>query len=191
MPQLWTIAGLNSAGNTTLADRWFATRIPVISPDSIAATQGLSAVQSAKTAIREQEHLLVSGQSFAIDTTCSGKRALAVMKKARETGFKVNLMFVGVESLALCQARIHERIASGGDAVPPEDVARRFVRTLANLPAAIAERAFIVDNTGEKRRLLLSVEHGRIKHLSQNLPSWAQQAIPTELIRARDPVLER
>lgn len=138
MPQLWMIAGPNGAGKTTLADRWFTTRIPVISPDSIAAEQGLSAVQSAKTAIREQEHLLVSRQSFAIDTTCSGKRALAVMKRAREAGFKVNLIFVCVESLALCQARILERVASGGHAVPPEDVARRFVRTLANLPAALA-----------------------------------------------------
>lgn len=126
MPQLWIIAGPNGAGKTTLADRWFATRIPVISPDSIAATQGLSAMQSAKAAIRAQENLLISGQSFAIDTTCSGKRELAVMRRAREAGFKVNLIFVCVESLALCQARIHERVASGGHAVPPEDVARRL-----------------------------------------------------------------
>ncbi len=150
-------------------------------------------MQSARAAIREQEELMLSGRSFAIDTTCSGKRELAVMKRAREIGFKVNLLYVSVESLALCQARIKERVESGGHAVPPEDVARRFIRTLARLPDAltIAERAFVVDNTGEKRRLVFSIEHGRIKHLSHNLPDWVRQAIPTGRISTRDFSLER
>lgn len=182
MPQLWIIAGPNGAGKTTVADRWPAPRIPVISPDTIAAAQGCSPIQAGKAAITEQERLLATSTSFGVDTTFSGNRELALMKRASEAGFKVNLIFVCVESLALCQARILERVASGGHAVPAEDVARRYGRSLNNLTAAfvLAERVFVLDNTGEKRRLLLSIERDRIKHISSNMPQWAKDTIPDQ-----------
>ena len=53
MPQFWVIAGPNGAGKTTVADRWLAPRIPVVSPDSIAAGHGLSPIQAGKAAVRE------------------------------------------------------------------------------------------------------------------------------------------
>lgn len=186
MPQLWIVAGPNGAGKTTVADRWLAPRIPVVSPDTLAAQRHLTPIQAGKAAVTEQERLLAAGESFVIDTTLSGNRELALMKRAAEVGYKVNLVFVCVESLALCQARILERTDSGGHAVPPQDVARRYTRSLANLPAAcaLAERVFVLDNTGEKRRLLLSVERGRVKHLSGNLPRWAKEAIPPRFAHA-------
>jgi len=187
MPQLWIIGGPNGAGKTTVADRWFALRIPVISPDSISVLQELSPVRAGKFAIQEQERLLLEGASFAVDTTFSGKREIDLMMRADKAGFKVNLIFVCVVNVALCQARIEERIHSGGHAVPAEDVIRRFDRSLANLAIAfdIAERIFVLDNTGEKRKLLLSVENGRVKHLSNNIPEWAKRAIPDSIILSR------
>jgi predicted ABC-type ATPase len=94
MPQLWVIAGPNGAGKTTIADRWFARRIPVISPDYFAAKQLLSPVQAGRAALQEQERLLGEGTSFAIDTTLSGKRELALMKRATKMGYKTNLVFI-------------------------------------------------------------------------------------------------
>lgn len=187
MPQLWIVAGPNGAGKTTVADRWLAPRIPVVSPDTLAAQRNISPIQAGKAAVLEQERLLATSVSFALDTTLSGNRELALMKRATDAGYKVNLVFVCVESLALCQARILERTESGGHAVPPEDVARRYGRSLANLPAAcvLSDRVFVLDNTGEKRRLLLSVERGSVKHLSGNLPRWATEAIPPRFTRSR------
>jgi len=192
MPQLWIVAGPNGAGKTTIADLWLASRIPVISPDNLAATQGISPMQAGKAAVLEQERLLSSGISFAVDTTFSGHRELDLMKRAKTAGFKVNLIFICVTSPALCQARIEERVLSGGHAVPARDVPRRFKRSLANLTIAfdIAERVFLLDNTGEKHRLLLSIERGRVKHLSNNIPDWAKQAISERFIRSRGPSLE-
>lgn len=179
MPQLWIIAGPNGAGKTTVADRWFAPRIPVVSPDTIAVQSGIGPIRAGRMAVFEQERLLAAGASFALDTTLSGKRERVLMKRATDAGYKVNLVFICVESLSLCQARILERTESGGHAVPFADVARRYGRSLANLPAALvlAERVFVLDNTGERRRLLLSVEQGRIKHLSGNLPVWAKAVV--------------
>ena len=193
MPQLWIVAGPNGAGKTTLADRWLSPRIPVVSPDTLATGSGLNPIQAGRAAVAEQERLLAAGDSFALDTTLSGNRELALMKRAADAGYKVNLIFVCVENLALCQARILERTESGGHAVPPKDVARRYGRSLANLPSAclLAERVFVLDNTGEKRRLLLSIERDRVKHLSGHLPQWAKEAIPPRFIRSRSHDLAR
>ncbi|KXW57009.1 hypothetical protein FEMY_24730 [Ferrovum myxofaciens] len=105
------------------------------------------------------------------------------MKRAVGCGYKVNFIFVCVESLALCQVRILERVDSGGHAVPAEDVSRRYSRSLRNLASAfdLAERVFILDNTEEKRRLLLSVEHGRERETSPSAlrkSRRAQKKIP-------------
>lgn len=132
MPQLWIVAGPNGAGKTTLADCWLSGRIPVISPDAIAALHGVSPIQAGRKAVLEQERLLVANASFALDTTLSGNRELAVMKRAAQAGYKVNLIFVCVENPAFCQTRVHERVASGGHSVPAEDVARRYGRSLSN-----------------------------------------------------------
>ncbi|MBW8067788.1 MAG: AAA family ATPase [Ferrovum sp.] len=187
MPQFWVVAGPNGAGKTTVADRWLAPRIPVVSPDSIAASHGLSPIQAGKAAVREADRLLAAGENFAIDTTLAGNRELTLMKRAADAGYKVNLIFISVRSLELCQTRILERIDGGGHAVPPSDVARRYQRSLDHLAVAIdlADRVFVLDNTGKKRRLLFSIEHGRVKHLSNRLPAWANAAIPSHLIRSR------
>ena len=188
MAQLWIVAGPNGAGKTTLADRWLAQRIPVVSPDAIAATLNLPPLHAGRLAVQEQERLLASRVSFALDTTFSGNRELALIKRAADAGYKVNLIFVCVASVALCHARIHERVENGGHAVPAADVARRFGRSLENLSTAfdLVDRIFVLDNTGEKRRLLLSVDHDRVKHLSRNLPQWAKSAIPERIIRSRN-----
>ncbi len=188
MAQLWIVAGPNGAGKTTLADRWLAPRIPVVSPDAIAISEKVSPIQAGRMAVLEQERLLANSASFALDTTFSGNRELTLMKRAAKAGYKINLIFLSVDSVALCLARIHERIDSGGHSVPAEDVARRFIRSLDNLSTAfdLADRVFVLDNTGEKRRLLLSVDQHRVKHLSRNLPQWASAVIPEHIINSRD-----
>ncbi|PWU11885.1 MAG: zeta toxin family protein [Verrucomicrobia bacterium] len=185
MPQLWVIAGPNGAGKTTIADRWFAARIPVISPDYFAAQYNLHPFQAGRRALQKQEQLLREGISFAVDTTLSGNRKLALMERAANAGYKVNLIFVCLKDAALCHTRITERTTRGGHTVPIEDVVRRYNRSLSNLNKAIdlAERFFVLDNTGKNRRLLFSMKRGRIKYLSNKLPEWARTWIPSNLLK--------
>lgn len=86
---------------------------------------------------------------FAVDTTLSGRRELALMRRAADCGYKVNLVFVCLESPQLCQSRVAQRVAVGGHAVPPKEIARRYWRSVANLAEAMecAHRVLVLDNS--------------------------------------------
>ncbi|WP_342234415.1 zeta toxin family protein [Ralstonia sp. OTU4908] len=189
-PQLWVVAGPNGAGKTTLTGQHFAGRVVVVNPDDIALRinphhNGSSAVmvQAGREAIKQREALLAQKASFAVETTLTGKGELDLMRRASAQGYKVNLFFVGLDNAQLSAGRVAQRVRSGGHPVPLDDIFRRFDRSLANLSVALpmADRAFVLDNSGLRRQLLLSVENGRVKHFTKQLPAWAQTAIPAAM----------
>jgi predicted ABC-type ATPase len=109
------------------------------------------------------------------------------LRRARVAGYKITLVYIGVDSPDVLLGRIAQRIIAGGHDVPTEDVDRRYLRSMANLAVALqrTDRAFVLDNTGQRFRLLLSLESGQVRHLSRNLPRWAQDALPSTLLRRR------
>ena len=145
-------------------------------------------MQAGREAIRRQEVLLAQGVDFALETTLSGNRELALMRRAQDAGYQVNLVYVGIDTPTTTLGRIAQRVASGGHAVPAADVARRVARSLSQLATALTmvDRAFVLDNTGRRYRLLLSMEHSQVKHLSHHLPLWAREALPPDLLRGQD-----
>jgi predicted ABC-type ATPase len=194
MPQLWVVAGPNGAGKSTLTRRYLAGRLPIVNPDDIAQeldpTNPIRVrirVRAGREAIRRQEAWLTQGADFAMETTLAGNRELALLRRVRAAGYKVTLVYIGVDSPDVLLGRIAQRITEGGHDVPTEDVDRRYIRSLANLAVALrsVDRVFVLDNTGWRYRLLLSLESGQAKHLSRNLPRWAQDALPSTLQQRR------
>ncbi|WP_420962254.1 AAA family ATPase [Brucella sp. IR073] len=186
-PQLWVFAGPNGAGKSTLARRYVVGRLEIVNPDDIARqiAPGLpadrkTAVRAGRLAVERRKALLDARESFAIETTLTGQGARAFMLQARERGYKVNLVFIGLHSIIQAQSRVTERVRQGGHAVPKADIERRFVRCMNHLAEAmrIADRVLVLDNSGKRRRLILIRENGRTKLLSRNVPNWARTAIP-------------
>lgn len=184
-PQLWVVAGPNGAGKSTLVSHRVARRIPVVNPDDIAVE--LPAVggrpderRAGAPALKRRSELLEAGASFAIETTLSGSSTLRFMAAARAARHKVTLVYVGLVSSDLSALRVASRVRRGGHKVPVSAVYRRYPDTLARLPRAIAlaDRTLILDNSGARRRLLLSVEHGRVRFLARDLPVWFAGALP-------------
>jgi predicted ABC-type ATPase len=178
-PQLWVIAGPNGAGKTTLVTRRLAGRMTVVNPDEIAArlpriAGRLDERQAGVIAVRERGRLLAEGRSFAIETTLTGASALQLMRRARACNYKITLVFVGLERADLSASRVADRVWHGGHDVPLDAIARRFPVSLANLaPAlALADRAYIFDNSEERRRFLLKVEGGAVRWQAERLPTW-------------------
>ena len=138
-----------------------------MNPDVIARTLppgrdgGLDVLAAGRQAVRERERLLTAREAVAIETTLSGRGELAFAARA---------------------------VAEGGHDVPRADLLRRFDRSLANLEGAmrLADRAYVLENSGLRRRLVLARVDGRTRVLSRRLPDWVERAIPAEL-RTPDP----
>lgn len=74
--------------------------------------------------------------------------------------------------------RIAVRVMDGGHHVPGADVERRYLRSLANLPEglALADRAWLLDNTRTRMWLVASIERGEVKTMINAQPKWVRQA---------------
>lgn len=191
-PQLWVFAGPNGAGKSTLVSRHgVADRLPVVNPDNIAQQispghHGETSVmiQAGRIALAERQRLLAERRSFAFETTLTGRGELALMTEAKRQGYKVNLVFVGVRGVEHSRSRVALRVREGGHPVPVADILRRFDRSQKNLAPAIrlSDRAYVLDNSRSRPRLILKIEQGQTKTISRNVPEWAKKAIPADLL---------
>jgi predicted ABC-type ATPase len=111
--------------------------LPVVNPDDIADLEGVSAVSAGRLAIRRQHDLLDAKESFAFETTLSGRHELELMRRAAASGYKVNLVFIALGTPELSIGRIVQRVLDGGHNVPPTDVKRRYGRSMEHLPQAL------------------------------------------------------
>ena len=187
-PQVWIIAGPNGAGKSTLVAQLLAGRMPIINPDDIAAalprrpSGTLDELLAGREALRERERMLGSGHSFAIETTMSGNNPTRFMREASGRGYALTLVYVGIASAALSLQRVRDRVAAGGHDVPVEAVMRRYPDTMAKLATALGlvDRAYIVDNSGARRRLLIKTEGRRATSVAVDLPKWAVSAVPEQ-----------
>jgi predicted ABC-type ATPase len=178
-------AGPNGSGKSTLtACVHFEGRHNLLDPDAVAkrlnpSNPPLAAVSAAREVIRRIQGFVERNESFAVETTLSGRNYLKAMEEAKQNGYLVRLIFVCLERPALNLLRVSERVRKGGHSVPEADVVRRYERSLANLPAAlkIANEAIAFDNSDTSPRKVFETIHGVISWHSRNLPEWARKIV--------------
>jgi predicted ABC-type ATPase len=160
--------------------------MPVINPDDIAAALprrgdgSLDELRAGRQALRERQQMLDAGSSFAVETTMSGNNPLRFMSEASERGYMLTLVYVGIGSAALSIQRVRDRVAAGGHDVPIDAILRRYPDTMAKLATALVmvDRAYIIDNSQTRQRLLIKIEGGRVCNLAEDMPAWAMRAVP-------------
>jgi predicted ABC-type ATPase len=185
-PTLTIIAGANGAGKSTLTagspDTFSA--IPLLDPDAFANTlrsseTGISAVAAGKEVLRLAKEHLKRRESFAVETTLSGKNYLQMMQYARgiDQGFEVVLIYIGTERVEINLARIAWRVRAGGHDVPEIDVRRRYLRSIQNLPVAagIADRVLLFDNSDDLGYQPVGLLSRGSHQWFEPLPVWAAE----------------
>ncbi|WP_342067034.1 AAA family ATPase [Achromobacter kerstersii] len=187
--QLWVIAGPNGAGKSTLISDRLHGRLPFVNPDDIARRISPTdfdnpqyIIQAGRQAVSERRAHLEARRSFAIETTLTGNSPLDLIDQAKALQYKVNLVFIGLDDVALSMARVALRVRAGGHKVPAKDLLRRFSRSMENLRLASArvDRLWLLDNSGERRRLVLSSVLNQPRFMSQSIPSW----VPADIVSA-------
>jgi predicted ABC-type ATPase len=92
---------------------------------------------------------ILSGESFIVETTLSGRTFHQILRRLRDARYEVNIVFIYLGSAQAGIARVCERVSRGGHAVPESDIIRRFTRSCSNfwhLYRLLADRWFLFYN---------------------------------------------
>lgn len=159
------IAGPNGAGKTTFAREYLPHEAGVlhfVNADLIAAglsplRPSLAALAAGRLMLREIDRLASARESFAFESTLSGRSYLSRIRRWKTDGYRIEILYLKLDSPRLSLARIHARVKQGGHPVPRADVLRRFERSWRNLLyqyRPLADAWFVYDNSGNSPQLL-------------------------------------
>jgi len=82
--------------------------------------------------LEEIDECVASGQSFAFETTLSGKGYLRKITLWQQLGYQVKLWFLSLPSEDIAISRVAERVVQGGHNIPEQVIRRRFKSGLEN-----------------------------------------------------------
>lgn len=127
-PNVYIIAGPNGAGKTTFAREFlpnYADCKNFINADLIAL--GVSPFAAEEVAFRagrlmigEIELYAKRGESFAFETTLSGRSHLSTIRHLRKRGYKVRFFFLWIPTVHLALTRVRARTKAITTGVAPE-----------------------------------------------------------------------
>ena len=92
------------------------------------------AVRAARLLLTQVDECLRRRETFALESTLSGKTYIRLFRRARKLGYEIELHYLWLSSPAQAIARVRQRVQQGGHHVPAADIRRRFKRSLAHLP---------------------------------------------------------
>lgn len=149
VPTIYLIGGCNGAGKTTFARQFLPHEVKCLrfyNADELA--RGLSPLDPAAADFKAGRLLLAEvresikrEETFALESTLSGKTYVRQIREAKSRGFAIHLHYLWLSRVAIAVARVRERVKKGGHNVPSADIKRRFGRSLEHLVADYAPLA--------------------------------------------------
>jgi predicted ABC-type ATPase len=171
-PELWLIAGPNGAGKTTSTQKEplvnLLPRIVCLNPDDRTRAKLRAAgyngfadaplevqtplfLESANEVAAELERAIARDERIAVETVLSSDKYQRLVEAVLARGGKVGLLYVALQSSAIAQRRVANRVILGGHSVPEEKIAARWLRSLEYLAwyAVRVTQFWVVDNSDE------------------------------------------
>jgi predicted ABC-type ATPase len=153
------IAGPNGAGKTTFARRYLSEVEGIeafVNADLIAAAlsplaPASAAMRAGRLVLAEIDRLSEARESFAFESTLSGRNYAGKLKRLKRLGYRIEIVFLRVAAPELLLRRIAARVRQGGHDVPKRDVLRRLERGWRNFLAiyqSLADAWVVYENSG-------------------------------------------
>jgi predicted ABC-type ATPase len=163
-PVIYVIGGPNGAGKTTFAREFLpaARVLEFLNADLLAAglsplQPGAMTVRSARLLLERWRELVSLRQSFAFESTLSGRTYAGMLRQARAAGYGVRLCYLWLPGIGMSLRRVRQRVRKGGHNVPEADLRRRFLPSLRNffsLYLPLADQALLFNAAGSPPRLI-------------------------------------
>ncbi len=186
-PTIYLIAGCNGAGKTTFAKEFLPSIgvIRFLNADEIA--RGLSplkpeavAFKAGKLLLSELRELIDRHETFALESTLSGRTYLKIFEESKLRGYEIELHFVWIPDVREAIRRVRQRVIEGGHDVPAEDIKRRFARSVQHLLddyAPLANKWFLWDNSTPPAKLLAESSAQSIIQLRSFFASHEEKSV--------------
>ncbi|SEL40535.1 Predicted ABC-type ATPase [Ruminococcus sp. YRD2003] len=122
------VAGVNGAGKSTFIE-WYTSDENklgrIIDADKLAREHG-SLIAGGRKALEEIDFCIENGINFCQETTLSGKQIIRTIKKAKAHGYRVEIIYLGLDTIEEHIARVAKRVSEGGHDIPEDVIRRRF-----------------------------------------------------------------
>lgn len=140
-PTIYVIGGCNGAGKTTFAREFLPKEVKCLrflNADEIARglspfDPGAAAVRAARLLLTEFRLCVKRHETFALESTLSGRTYVRLFRLAKATGYRLELHYLWLATPDQAIARVRERVRKGGHAVAVVDIRRRYHRSLDHL----------------------------------------------------------
>ena len=160
MQELFMIGGPNGAGKTTSAMKLLPGLLnceEYVNADAIAAALSpfhpeTTAIQAGRLMLDRIHSLAAEKKVFSFETTMASLSFAPFLKKCKEQGYKINVLYLWLQNPELAIDRVALRVQNGGHNVPEQDIRRRYYRGLSNffkIYVPLADKWLLCNNSGE------------------------------------------
>ena len=199
------IAGVNGAGKSTFysihdqicplfpfCDNNSFHNLSQLNPDKIIRSLGdwrdfNTSRDGMKIAIKIIRDNFEQGVSFSQETTLTGHSILRNFETAKKKGYKVGIVYVGVDSVDIAKQRVQHRVKNGGHGIPEKDIERRYINSFKNLNLLMTkcDGVLLYDNSTENGFRIIAEYDGNellLRSDPKQVPAWVKKHIEIPLI---------
>jgi len=147
-PVVLFFAGPNGSGKTTITKLMPHYGV-YVNADDLKKVYALTDLEAAQKAEALRNKLVEKKTDFTFETVLSTKRNLLLLRKAKESGYEVQCIYVLTCNADINVARVRGRVRGGGHDVPESKIRSRYEKALKLLPKIIevCDKILIYDNS--------------------------------------------
>lgn len=169
------VAGPNGSGKSTVADDYIQARFPIwpklnadrvtyaLRADPASAAQyawpppsAPPELQAAMLIDATARGLILLREPLVLETVLASDKYRPLITASQQNGLIFRLVYITTKSPDINVARVAQRVAQGGHAVPEDKIRKRWDQSMDNLPwfAARADRLVVADNSGQELQVI-------------------------------------